>query len=243
MTTAAPSTRLSDPLGGRPSPTSATADAATQRANMVESQVRPSDVTDRRIIRAMTEIPREKFVPLKVQPIAYSDGPVPLTEGRAGRELMDARVYAKLIQRAEIPDGATVLEIGSGTGYGVAVLARIAKRVVGVESDAALAANAIDTLKALGVANATIKTGPLTAGSPAEGPYDAIIVAGSVSDIPASLLDQLKDGCRLIAVRRDGVASKAAVWRRSGVMFNSADDFDAAAAPLPGFETPAVFRL
>lgn len=111
-------------------------DYAIQRKNMVESQVRPSDVTDRRIIRAMLELPRERFVAPTLRPLAYIDGSVPL--GR-GRELMHVRTLAKLVQAADIEPGSVVLVVGAGTGYAAAVLARMAGRVVALEQDSSFA--------------------------------------------------------------------------------------------------------
>lgn len=227
----------------RPSPTATVADARTQRLNMVESQVRPSDVTDRRLLRAVSDIARENFVPEFARSIAYMDGAVPLARGRNPRELMSVRTFARLVQLADIPETGTVLEIGCNTGYGLAVLARLATRVVGVEIDPDLAAAAKANLTALGVTNAEVVTAALTAGADTNGPYDAIIVSGAVSEMPPALLDQLKDGARLVAVRNVAGVGKATAWVRTGTRFDARDHFDAAAAPLPGFETPPAFRL
>ena len=223
--------------------TSPKTDAATQRLNMLESQVRPSDVTDRRIMRAMGALPRERFVPADQRSLAYMDGPVPLGAGRSARKLMDARTFAKMAQLADIPDGGAVLEIGAGTGYGVAVLASFAKKVFGVESDAGLVAQGAALLKDLKIENAHMRQGPLPAGLASEGPFDAIIVSGAVPEVPAALLDQLKDGGRLVAVVADGVAGKATVFVRSGKTFVDRDGFDANAQALPGFERPKAFAL
>ena len=227
----------------RPSPTASSASSAIQRGNMVESQVRPSDVTDRRIIRAMLKLPREEFVPLASRTLAYMDAPVPLEPGRTARRLMEARTYARLVQLAAIPDGATVLEIGCGTGYGIALLAQMCKRVVGLDHDAEMISSADRNLAALGITNAHLRTGDLAAGVAEFGPYDAIIVAGAIAVVPAQLLDQLKDGGRLVAVRGAGIPGKASVWLRSGTVYNSREHFDASADALPGFEAPAEFRL
>src|SRR5947207_3800502 len=131
-------------------------DSKQQRINMVESQVRPSDVTDRRIIRAMLEVPREMFVPRSVQALAYMDEAVPALEpadGRPARFLLAPRTFAKLAQLAMIGPDAIVLDVGCATGYSTAVLARLAKAVVAVEADTALAARATQTLRQLGASN------------------------------------------------------------------------------------------
>ena len=114
-------------------------DSKQQRLNMVESQVRPSDVTDRRIIKAMLEVPREAFLPAELRSLAYIDDAVPVRRGKDARYLLAPRVFAKLVQLAELAPEAVVLDVGCATGYSTAVLAKLAKRVVAVECDAALA--------------------------------------------------------------------------------------------------------
>ncbi|MCL4768425.1 MAG: protein-L-isoaspartate O-methyltransferase [Hyphomicrobiaceae bacterium] len=216
---------------------------ALQRKNMVESQVRPSDVVDRRILRAMLDIPREAFVPEDARPLAYIDREVrisPRAEPLA-RYLLAPSVHARLIQFLEPDEHTVVLDVGCGTGYGSAVLARLAQTVVGLEADPGLADQASRTLSALSVDNVVIITGSLTAGWPDEGPYDAILLNGSVPEVPAALLNQLKDGGRLAGILAGGGVSKATLWQRSGPHFASRALFDAAAAPLPGFERRAQF--
>ena len=212
---------------------------ATQRANMVDSQVRPSDITDRRIIRAMQTVPREAFLPDNLKSVAYMDNPITLDRSPK-RQLVEPRLFAKLVQAAEIPDGGRVLEIGSGCGYGVAVLAAMGLKAFGVEENAALFAEAQQTLSKLGVA-AQVADGPFATGLPVEGPFDAIIFAGSVPTVPPALFDQLKNGAKLVVVTGNGPGSKAIVWLRSGMSFSHREAFDATAAPLPGFAPPAQF--
>ncbi len=222
------------------------ADVSLQRSNMVESQVRPSDVTDRRIIRAMSQVPREAFVPAKLASVAYMDEAVPLTTdtaGRAMRHLMPARVFAKLLQVADLPANAAVLDAGCGSGYSTAILARIVRRVVAVEPDAALADMAQKTLAAQGVTNAVVVCGPISAGHAQESPFDVIVLGGAVPEIPRALLDQLKDGGRLIAIVTSGRAGKAMICTRSGTTFDTREAFDAVATPLPGFVKKAEFAL
>lgn len=211
-----------------------------QRTNMVDSQVRPSDITDRRIIRAMLAVPREEFVPAQSKPIAYMDNPITIDRGPPARTLVEPRLFAKLVQLAEIPDGGRVLEVGSATGYGVAVLTAMGCKAIGLEENAQLGAIASDTLGKI-VTQAVIKSGPFGAGLANDGPFDAIILAGSVPAIPPALFDQLKNGGRLVAVTGNGPGSKARVWTRTGTTFASRDAFDATAAVLPGFETKRGF--
>ena len=218
-------------------------DSKLQRLNMVESQVRPSDVTDRRIIKAMLDVPRERFVPPLLASMAYMDEPVPFdaVNGESGRYLLAPRTFAKLVQLAEIGPDATVLDVGCATGYSTAVLAQLAKRVVAVESDKTFAEQARRLLEEMGVSNVAVVDGRLTGGVPAQGPYDAIVLNGAVAEIAPALLEQLKDGGLLAAILVDGPLSRAQVWRRGGKTFDARPAFDASAAVLPGFERPAAF--
>jgi protein-L-isoaspartate(D-aspartate) O-methyltransferase len=218
-------------------------DTAIQRKNMVESQVRPSDVTDRRIIRAMLELPREQFVSERVRDLAYMDGPVevPASPGSASRSLLPARVFAKLVQAAEIEPDADVLDVGAATGYSSAVLARLGGRIVALEADGALANSARSLLS--GDAKVHFVEGNLSEGWPAEGPYDAIVVEGAIEDVPSLLLDQLKDGGRLVAIFGSGRTGRAVLWRRDGGAFGRVDIFDANADPLPGFQKAHEFAF
>jgi protein-L-isoaspartate(D-aspartate) O-methyltransferase len=223
---------------------SQSAQVAQQRLNMVDSQVRPSDITDRRIIRAMGAVPREAFVPAALQAIAYMDNPVPLGAAARGRMLMEPRLFAKLLQLAEIPDGGRVLELGAGSGYGLAVMAAMGLKAHGVEDNADLAnaaRHALASVPGAAAAPPVLKVGPATAGLADAGPFDAILLSGSVADVPVALLDQLKSGGRLVAIVGAGPGGKATVWLRSGTAFGKREAFDAGAAPLPGFGKAASF--
>ncbi len=218
------------------------ADTALQRKNMVESQVRPSDVTDRRIMRAMLELPRESFVPAGLEALAYADTDVIVSKAPI-RALLAARTFAKLVQLVAPEATDSVLDIGSAGGYSAAVLARLAARVVALEEDKGLSAKAAEALKAQGIANVTPVTGPLNAGHEAGGPYDVIVLEGAVSAIPATLLNQLKDGGRLVALVGAGPLAKATLVRRRGPATSEASFFTAAAPMLPGFEVPQGFTF
>jgi protein-L-isoaspartate(D-aspartate) O-methyltransferase len=221
-------------------------DTKTQRLNMVESQVRPSDVTDRRLIRAMGEVARETFVPAHLASVAYMDSPVALVSDAAGRplrELLPPRTFAKLAQAADLSADAVVLDAGCGTGYSTAVLAKVVRRVVGLEADQGLADKARTSLTSAGVTNAIIVHGALANGHAGESPFDIIVLEGAVSEVPRSLLDQLKDGGRLVAIVGTRANGKAVVWTRSGATYGQRDVFDATAATLPGFERASAFAL
>lgn len=221
-------------------------DVAVQRANMVENQVRPSDVTDRRILSAMQEIPREHFVPPKLVSLAYMDEDVPLNtsaQGAESRWLLAPRVLAKLLQLANIGEGDRVLDVGLGTGYSAALLSKVASSVVALESDASLASEATKTLKGLAIDNVDIITGDLAAGCPDHAPFDVVVLGGAIDVRPDALLDQLSDGGRLVAVVRQDGLGKAVIWRRLGRSFDRWIVFDAAAKPLPGFQLAPQFVL
>lgn len=219
-------------------------DLSLQRKNMVESQVRPSDVTDRRIMRAMLEVPRERFVPKARHALAYMDEAVSLGADAGGRALLSARLLAKMIQLMEIGDKDVVLDIGGASGYDAAILARIAQMVVVLEQDPALATSAGTTLSALGVDNVAIVTGPHREGFAQEGPYDAILLAGAVAEVPSVVLDQLKDGGRLVAVVGEpGQLGRVVQWRRLSGTFDRRVVSEAGAPALPGFEKAPTFTL
>ncbi len=219
------------------------ADTALQRKNMVESQVRPSDVTDRRIARAMLELPREEFVPKAVRSLAYMDSQIPLQPEavRGSRALTDARTLAKLIQLCDVQSNDMVLIVGAATGYSAAVMSRLAQTVVALESDEHLAQEAARVLQALSLDNVVVVHGQLSAGYASEGPYDAILIDGSVDVVPDSILGQLKDSGRLAAVVGENRNSRAVVWRRTGTTTAQTYVFDASAPQLPGFERASSF--
>lgn len=215
-----------------------------QRTNMVESQIRPSDVTDRPILSAIQDIPRERFAPPALSALAYMDEPLPVTlESPPGRALMSPRVFAKLLQLLEISPADKVLDVGTATGYSAAVLSRIANSVVALESDADLAEEAKHNLAGLSIENVTVVHGNLPAGQPDSGPYNAIMVEGAVDEVPQALLDQLSPGGRLAAVSNDADGPRAVVWLRTEETFARRVAFDAAAPALPGFEKAAAFKF
>lgn len=215
-----------------------------QRKNMVESQVRPSDITDRRVIRAMLEVAREGFVPAATRPVAYMDQDVPVTLPDAAgprRYLLAPRLFAKMVQALELGERDAVLEVGTATGYGAAVLARIARSVVALESEPDLAGAAAAQVAAAKLDNVKVVTGDLTAGDPAEGPYDGILIVGAINEMPAGLLDQLKDGGRLVAVVADEAGSRLMQCRRLAGTYDARVVADATAPLLPGFQRAAGF--
>jgi protein-L-isoaspartate(D-aspartate) O-methyltransferase len=205
---------------------------------MVQRQLLPNQVTNARLIAAMGEVPREAFVPENRRDIAYGDEDLELA---AGRYLMEPRVFARLLQAADIAPGDVVLDVGCASGYSTAVLARLAATVVGLEADKALAADAARTLSQLSIDNAVVVEGPLAAGLPKQGPFDVIVVEGAIERRPDDLLRQLAEGGRLVAVHIQQRVGRATLWRRSGELTARRDLFDAAVRKLADFDAPAAF--
>jgi protein-L-isoaspartate(D-aspartate) O-methyltransferase len=211
----------------------------TARTNMVESQVRTNKVTDPALIEALQTVPRELFVPPPMRGIAYVDEDLDLG---AGRCLMEPMVLARLLQSALPTADDRALEVGCGTGYSVALLARLVRHAVGLESAAAHVRRARELLAELHCANAEIVEGPLPAGAPGHGPFDVILITGSVAAVPASLTGQLADRGRLVAVVRRGIGlGQATLTQRFGDVYSTRILFDAATPLLPEFEPQESF--
>jgi protein-L-isoaspartate(D-aspartate) O-methyltransferase len=219
-------------------------DFATARRMMVDGQVRPSNVTDLRIITAMLEIARERFVPESHAGLAYLDLDVPALEPEHGepvRRLLKPMVLAKLVQAAAVKADEHVLDVGCATGYSSALLARLARSVVALEEDPDLVRFAGEALGAVGAGNVTVVGGPLTQGWQAAAPYDLILLNGATEVAPEALCRQLKDGGRLVAVVGCAPASRAMRYRAVKNDVSGWPIFDAAAPLLPGFAAPAEF--
>ena len=207
-------------------------DFAALRRNMVDFQILPNDVTDRRILRAMGEVPREAFVRTAQRPVAYIDEALKLGGARV---MLAPMPVARLIQLAQIEPDQDVLEIGCGSGYVSAVLARLAGRVVALESDATLAGEARRNLALHGLGKVKVVDGPLEAGFAAGGPYDAIVVNGSLPEVPDGLAGQVKETGRLVAIVGATDPGRMTVFTRFGNQLSGQDFYDATLAPLPGF--------
>jgi len=213
-------------------------DFEAARTKMVENQIRTTDVTSHSVLRAFYTVPREAFVPVKAKSLAYIDTDI---EVAPGRYLMEASPLAKLLQLAAITKNDVVLEVGTGSGYASAVLSLLAGSVVSLEADEALAAQAAETLSSLGYDNVAVVTGALENGYAAEAPYDLIFVNGAVEEVPAALLDQLREGGRLVAVVGYGNAALAKVLVREQGVISESTYFNASVKPLPGFRKAREF--
>lgn len=215
-------------------------DYAAAREAMVDRQVRPSDVTRYGIVDAMLRVPRERFVPAPKRSVAYAGEAV---EIGADRWLLDPRVFAKMVDAAEIEPSDAVLDIGCGLGYSSAVLSGLCRAVIAVECDETLAASAEETLRDIGADNVAILTGPLQEGAPSEAPFDVILVEGGIASPPQALFDQLAEDGRLVAIWTGGSFGRAQVSVKSGGLISTRWVFDAAAPVLPGFAAEPSFAF
>jgi protein-L-isoaspartate(D-aspartate) O-methyltransferase len=213
-------------------------DSVAARRHMVDGQVRTSDVTDLRVISAMLEVPRERFIPQASAALAYLDLDVPVG---GSRRLLRPMVFAKLIQAAEIEATDRLLDVACAGGYSAAVLARVAGQVVALEQDAGLAKAAEESLSSQ--PNVDVVSGLLVGGWPKGAPYDVVVLEGATEVVPHALCEQLKDGGRLVCVLGSGPGSKAMLYRRSGGEVGGRPVFDASAALLPGFTKTPVFAF
>jgi len=212
-------------------------DFALARRNMIDGQLRPNRVTNSALLAAIADLPRERFLPDSLKSVAYADDDVPLGSGRF---LMEPMVLARLIQSLQPLPEDKALVVASGRGYGAALLARLVKTVVAVESDAVLAGSASRTMKELNIGNVEQVAGSLAAGAPAGAPYDVILVEGAVREIPPAILAQLADGGRLATVIA-GAPGVAHLVVKEGGIASGRPIFDAGTPALPGFLPPQPF--
>ncbi|MCE6969354.1 protein-L-isoaspartate O-methyltransferase family protein [Cereibacter sphaeroides] len=215
-------------------------DFATRRVMMVDTQIRPSDVTKFPIIDAMLAVPREAYVPRAMREMAYMSENVAISPNRV---VFEPRTLAKLLDTLNIQPTESVLDVGCGLGYSCAVIARLAEAVVGLEEDEALASEAQRTLSTEGVDNAAVIVGALTGGAAKHGPYDVITVQGGVETVPQALLDQLKEGGRIGCLFMEGPLGVARIGYKVDGAVTWRPAFNASAPVLPGFETKRDFAL
>jgi len=210
------------------------------RQAMVDSQVLPNRVTDKRVIDALAEVPREAFVPAKMQEIAYVDEAIAVAEGRY---ILEPMILARLMQAADLGSGDVVLAIGSENGYAPAILARIVSTVVAVESDKGLAQQATRTLSELGIDNVAVVEGALHEGYPKQCPYDVIFFNGAVEEFPDSIVCQVSDGGRLVAIVSTalGTIGRAVLVVNVNGVVSRRELFDAGTPMLPGFKREQTF--
>lgn len=215
-------------------------DFAARRTMMVDTQVRPADVTKFPVIEAMLTIPREDFVPANRRAIAYAEEGLDIG---GGRQLLEPRTLAKLVDALDIHPDELVLDLACGYGYSAAVMARMAEAVVAIEDDADRAAEAEHRLAEAGIFNVAVLHAPLTQGAPRQGPYDVIVIEGAVEEIPAAILDQLREGGRIGALFREGSLGVARIGLRLAGQLSWRYAFNANAPMLTGFERQRGFTL
>ena len=215
-------------------------DFAARRTTMVDTQIRPSDVTKFPVIDAMLSIRREAFVPDDRRDVAYVDDNLDLGDGRT---MVEPRTLAKMLDGMDLTNADMVLCIGAGLGYTAAVTARIAEAVVAVEDDEARASEAQAILSAEGVDNVAVIHGPLESGAEAHAPYDAILIEGAVEQLPATILSQLKDGGRICALFAEGPLGVVRLGYKMHGTVTWRFAFNAGAPVIPAFARRAEFSL
>lgn len=215
-------------------------DYAARRTVMVDTQVRPSDVTKFPIIDAMLSVPREAFVPRDMREAAYVGENIDLGGGRV---ILDPRTMAKMLDALDVRGDELVLDIGCSRGYSSAVIARMAEAVVAVEEDADMATEAQGLLAENGVDNVVLHQGPLTQGAAEHGPYDVIVVQGAVAHLPAELTEQLKEGGRVACLFMEETLGVVRIGYKIDGHLTWRFAFNASAPVLPGFERQAAFTL
>lgn len=214
------------------------ADYAQRRTTMVDTQVRPSDVTKFPIIDAMLSVPRESFVPAARREAAYVGENLSLGGTRV---ILDPRTLAKMLDAADIQPDEMVLDIGAGLGYSAAIAARLAEAVVALEEDTAMAAEAETALSEAGIDNVAVIEGPLAEGSAKHGPFDVILIQGAVQQVPDAITAQLKDGGRIAAIFDEGTLGVTRIGYKIDGEMTWRYAFNAGAPVLPGFEAAQTF--
>lgn len=213
------------------------------RFNMVEQQIRPWDVLDPKVLNLLHEVKREAFVPEAYRALAFADLEIPIGAGE-GQCMLPPRVEAKFLQEVAVKPEDRVLEIGTGTGYMAALLAARAEHVVSIEKCPELAEMARANLRAAGVANVTVEVGDGSRGLPARGPYDVIVVSGSLPAVPQALLGQLRIGGRLaVIVGKSPVMEAQLVTCTAEGRYNTVNLFETVVAPLEGAAATQEFAF
>jgi protein-L-isoaspartate(D-aspartate) O-methyltransferase len=222
---------------------------AQARYNMIEQQIRPWNVLDFDVLELLSVVRREDFVPPAYRSMAFMDIEIPLLGSdaeeavRQGLSMLQPRVEARILQDLQIKPTDQVLEIGAGSGYMAALLAHRANRVVTLEINAELAEMARENLRDAGVQNADVRQGDGALDSIPDGPFDVIVLSGSVAEVPAALLSLLKDGGRLGAIVGSEPVMRFTLTRRTGDRFETTSPWDTLAPRLANFPEPSGFTF
>ncbi|WP_342618304.1 protein-L-isoaspartate O-methyltransferase [Rhodoferax sp. GW822-FHT02A01] len=216
-------------------------DIQTARFNMIEQQIRPWNVLDSGVLDLLASVRRDEFVPPEHKALAYADLEIPLP---GGQYMLTPRVEARLLQDAAVQKTDSVLEIGTGSGFLTALLARRAARVLSLELSPELVAFAKSNLQKAGITNVDVRQGDGSQGAAAQGPFDVIVLGGSVADVPHKLLDQLKIGGRLAAIVGDDPIMRATIiTRTSATDFRTSQPWDCDAPRLQNFAQVSRFTF
>lgn len=209
----------------------------TARFNMIEQQIRPWEVLDGQVLSLLSVVKRENFVPLAQKALAFADMEIPLqATGSQGSCMLAPKVEARMLQSAALQPTDKVLEIGTGSGYMAALLAQQAASVLSFEIDPALAQMARGHLQQAGITNVEVRQADGSQGAPADGPFDVIVLSGSVPDVPQHLLNQLKLGGRLLAIVGEEPVMRASIITRKGEQqWQTSEPWDTVAPRLQGF--------
>jgi protein-L-isoaspartate(D-aspartate) O-methyltransferase len=211
------------------------------RFNMVEQQIRPWQVLDPQVLTVLSNVPRELFVPQAYQAMAYADTEIPLGHGET---MVPPRVDARLMHDLQLTGTEKVLEIGTGSGYLAALLAGRAQRVVSLEINPELASNARNNLQRAGITNVDVRVANGNQGAAGDAPFDAIVLGGSVAEVPQALLQQLKVGGHLLAIVGQEPMMVATLYTRTAdAAWSSKALWDHTAPRLQGFTEPTRFKF
>lgn len=207
------------------------------RFNMIEQQIRPWEVLDGAVLSLLSVVKRENFAPMAHKALAFVDMEIPLKDGnQTGQVMLPPRVEARFLQDADVKRTDKVMEVGTGSGYMAALLAHQAASVLSFELDAALAQQARTNLQAAGVHNVEVRQADGSQGAPSDGPFDVIMLSGSVPNVPQVLLNQLSIGGRLLAVvGEDPVMRASVITRTADQQWHTSEPWDTMAPRLQGF--------
>ena len=215
-------------------------DYATRRTMMVDTQIRPSDVTKFPIISAMLSVPRENFVPRNKREAAYMGDNIDLG---GNRTILDPRTFAKMLDALDIQPTDFVLDIGMGLGYSAAVLSQLGEAVVAVENDQTRFDEASEALGDFGADNVIPHLGDLAEGAAEHGPYDVILIQGAVEHVPDTVLAQLKDGGKIACLFAEGALGTVKIGYKLDERMDWRASFNAGAPTLDGFQRHRAFTL
>jgi len=215
-------------------------DFARARTAMVDSQVRPNAVTDFDIIRIMSAVPRENFVPSDLRELSYLDQHLPLSDNR---KMLSPMRLAQLVQLADIKSTDIVLDIACGTGYAAAVIAGLAGSVVAIDDQEELVEAATEALADLDIGNVAVLAADLTKGVAKEAPFDVIFIEGAVESVSAELKTQLAEGGRIVCVEPVDGVDVAVVYTKNGGDLAHREAFNAAVPNLLAFSRAPEFSL